>query len=126
MNIWDTYTWLTGILVHTCIIGTFDVQEVNVIENSSTGQVCFFCSFIDGTSAEGCFIQYTNIDTKLRGNLSISRTDITTQCVTGIISGYYSISVFDIESDGTVYTIRPAYHIQARIENFPVSSLSYL
>ena len=62
------------------------------------------------------------------GSVSVLRTE-NAKCITSIIPGNYSISVYDIESDGTVLTSRPAYQTTVRIETLSVavsySSSSY-
>ena len=54
------------------------------------------------------------------GSLSVLRTE-NIKCVTSIIPGNYSISVYDIESDGMVFTSRPAYQTTIRIETLSLA-----
>ena len=100
--------------------GTFDVQGLIIIQNTTSGEVCFHCSLIDGGSAKGCFILYYNLDKESIGCLSVLRTE-NIECVTSIIPGNYSVSVYDFESDGMVFTSRPAYQTTVRIETLSLA-----
>ena len=44
-------------LDNSSIAGTFDIQDVVVTDNRSTGVVCFECIFIPGTTMSECTIQ---------------------------------------------------------------------
>ena len=101
-------------------LGTFDVQGLIITQSIISGEVCFHCSLIDGGSAKGCFILYYNLDLESVGCLSVLRTR-NIKCVTSIIPGNYSISVYDIESDSTVFTSRPAYQITVTIKTLSLS-----
>ena len=104
--------------------GTFDVQKLNITESVSNRQVCFSCLYFDKSSVKGCFIRYTNLQFNFSGSLSIPKTKHI-QCVSGIITGDYSILVYDYESDGTVFTNTPAINISStRINGIPISMSS--
>ena len=111
------YCKLSTLFLHS---GTFDVQGLIIIQNTTSGEVCFHCSPIDGGSAKGCFILYYNLDAESIGSLSVLRTE-NIKCVTSIIPGNYSISVHDIESGGMVFTSRPAYQTTVRIETLSLT-----
>ena len=101
--------------------GTFDVQGLDIIYNSSNGEICFRCLYVSQSAAKGCFIQYMNLRTSFSGSLSSSR-DGGTKCVSDIITGDYNILVYDYESDGEVFTIRPAYQTSTWIRRISYSS----
>ncbi len=91
---------------------TFDVQNF-LIDQNSNGQFCFQCIFVPGSSAFGCYIQYNNlIDDK---NLIITRQNETTTCNITIASGNYNITIYDYETEDTIYTVRPAYQLMTSI-----------
>ena len=101
--------------------GTFDVQGLDIIYNSSNGEICFCCLYVSQSVAKGCFIQYMNLRTSFSGSLSSSRNG-GTKCVSDIITGDYNILVYDYESDGEVFTIRPAYQTSTWIRGISYSS----
>ena len=104
--------------------GTFDVQKLNITESDSNRQVCFSCLYFEESSIKGCFICYTNLQFNFSGSLSIPKTKHV-QCVSDIITGDYSILVYDYESDGIVFTNTPAINISStRINGIPISMSS--
>ena len=114
---------LSHIMFYCVYIGTFDVQKLNITESVSSRQVCFSCSYFEESSVKGCFICYTNLQFNFSGNLSIPKTKHI-QCVSDIITGDYSILVYDYESDGTVFTNTPAISISSTRINVISASTS--
>ena len=113
---------LTGVfipvLLFAIITGTFDVQALLINNNSSTGEVCFECVFLNGSTANGCLIEYECNTTTgyTNGDLTIySKGGVAGSCSHFTFSCLYSVSVYDIESDGTVDTSTPAYHTHTSI-----------
>ena len=92
--------------MHYCVIiaDTFHVQLVLI--NTSVGQVCFECILLTGSNGIGCLIEYT---CGMNTSNNITITNDTQGCVNIIHTCDYSIIVYDIDSNGTVYTNRPAY-----------------
>ena len=97
-----------SVVLLTIHIGTFDVQSVDIMENDTS--TCFECVYVDGTSARGCFIEYTCTVTSYNGNLNVIRPEKT--CKPDINLSNYTIKAYDKESDGTTYTHTPAYLIE--------------
>ena len=105
--------------------GTFDVQALLINNNSSTGEVCFECVFLNGSTANGCLIEYECNTTTgyTNGDLTIySKGGVTGICSCShfTFSCLYSVSVYDIESDGTVDTSTPAYQTHTSIIGAPL------
>ena len=74
--------------------------------------MCFECVLLTGSNGIGCLIEYT-CGTNTSNNITI--TNDTQGCVNIIHTCDYSIIVYDIDSNGTVYTNRPAYQTHAII-----------
>ena len=66
------------------IADTFDVQNVVITDNSSSGVVCFECVFIPGTTMSECSIQYSSNETNFSGKLTIGLTKHCQILLTGI------------------------------------------
>ena len=116
---------LSHIMFCCVFTGTFAVQKLNITESDSNRQVCFSCLYFDKSSIKGCFIRYTNLKFNFSGNLSIPKTKHI-QCVSNIITGDYSILVYDYESTGTVFTNTPAISISfTRINGIPALMSSF-
>ena len=106
--------------------GTFDVQKLNITESVSTRQVCFSCLYFNESFVKGCLIHYTNLQFNfISGSISIPKIKHI-QCVSDIITGDYSILVYDYEGDGTAFTNIPAINISStRINGIPASMSSF-
>ena len=103
--------------------GTFDVQRGDVVvQDSTTGLVCFTCTFVEGSQSLGCSIEYLCTRTEYNGQLNITRplgSQNVTKCIDGIYVCDYNISIYDIE--------QPAYQlIQYSIDGLspPIITLS--
>ena len=101
--------------------GTFDVQRGDVVvQDSTTGRVCFTCIFVEGSQSLGCFIEYLCTRTEYNGQLNIKRplgSQNVTKCIDGIYVCDYNISIYDIE--------QPAYQlIQYSIDGLFPSTIS--
>ena len=98
----------------TIYTGTFDVQRGNVVvQDSTTGLVCFTCIFVEGSQSLGCSIEYLCTTTDYNGQLNISRSlgsQNVTKCIDGIYTSDYNISFYDIEHDGVISN-KPAYQL---------------
>ena len=105
---------------------TFDVQRGDVVvQDSTTGRVCFTCIFVEGSQSLGCSIEYLCTRTEYNGQLNISRplgSQNVTKCIDGIYTSDYNISFYDIEHDGDISN-QPAYQlIQQSIERLSLES----
>ena len=104
----------------TIYTGTFDVQRGDVVvQDSTTGLVCFTCIFVEGSQSLGCSIEYLCITTEYNGQLNISRplgSQNVTECIDGIYTTEYNISFYDIEHDGVINNQSAYQLIQQSIE----------
>ena len=112
--------------------GTFDIQRGDVVvQDSTTGLVCFTCIFVEGSQSLGCSIEYLCTRTEYNGQLNITRplgSQNVTKCIDGIYISDYNISFYDIEHDGVISN-QPAYQlIQHSIDELspPILSSSSL
>ena len=91
-----------------------------VVQDSTTGLVCFTCIFVEGSQSLGCSIEYLCTRTEYNGQLSIKRPlgiQNVTKCIDGIYVCDYNISIYDIE--------QPAYQlIQYSIDGLFPSTMS--
>ena len=76
--------------------------------NSTTGEVCFTCYFLEGSQSQGCYIEYNSLITDYySGNITIVRTSVDTstasKCVTGIYTSNYNVTFYDIDQSNEVY-----------------------
>ena len=114
---------LLDICVHSYIVlfiaDTFHVQSVLI--NTLGGQVCFECVLLTGNNGVGCFIEYT-CGMNTSNNITIINYDAQQSCANIIHTCDYSIIVYDIDSNGTVYTNRPAYQTHTIINGGMTSS----
>ena len=80
--------------------GTFDVIDVQYSFNNDTAQFCVTCIFANESQAMGCIaVLYTMMNIysmKITRNTSSSNSS---DCVTVVESGLYSISVYDWEGN---------------------------
>ena len=94
--------------------GTFDVQRGDVVvQDSTTGRVCFTCIFVEGSQSLGCSIEYLCTRTEYNGQLNVTRSfgsQNVTKCIDGIYTSDYNISFYDIEHDGVISN-QPAYQL---------------
>ena len=105
----------------TIYTGTFDVQRGDVVvQDSTTGRVCFTCIFVEGSQSLGCSIEYLCTRTEYNSQLNINRSlgsQSVTKCIDGIYVCDYNISIYDIE--------QPAYQlIQYNIDGLFPSTMS--
>ena len=90
-------------------LATFNVQKGNLtFTNSTSGQVCFTCYFLEGSQSQGCYIEYNSLITDYySGNITIVRTSADTstasKCVTGIYTSNYNVTFYDIDQSNEVY-----------------------
>ena len=108
--------------------GTFDVQRGDVVvQDSTTGRVCFTCIFVEGSQSLGCSIEYLCTRTEYNGQLNITRplgSQNVTKCIDGIYTCDYNISFYDIEHDGGISN-QPAYQlIQQRLDGLSPSIMT--
>ena len=111
----DYYTLL---LIPVCI-GFFDVSNFTVLSNDSTN-TSFMCEFVHGSQAIGCYIVMHETSVGLYYITTVLR-ELRIGSITGIVEpGRYSISVYDINSDGSVHLYSPvAFSSVIVIESFP-------
>ena len=114
----------------TIYTGTFDVQRGDVVvQDSTTGRVCFTCIFVEGTQSLGCSIEYLCTRTEYIGQLNINRplgSQNVTKCIDGIYVCDYNISIYDIEHDGVISNQSAYQLIQRSIDGLspPITSSS--
>ena len=98
-----------------------------VVQDSTTGRVCFTCIFVEGSQSLGCSIEYLCTRTEYNGQLNINRPLVSqnaTKCIDGIYVCDYNISFYDIEYDGVI-NYQPAYQlIQHSIDGLSPSIMS--
>ena len=107
------------------LLATFDVQNVSIMVNSTTGEVCFTCYFLEGSQSQGCYIEYNSLITDYySGNITIVRrsVDISTasKCVTGIYTSNYNVTFYDMDYNSVPYTTEYA----VKLTNQSVNGLS--
>ena len=81
-------------------LATFNVQNGSLaVINSTTGEVCFTCYFLEGSQSQGCYIEYNSLITDYySGNITILRTSVDTSTataskyVTGIYTSNYNVT----------------------------------
>ena len=93
--------------------------------NSTTGEVCFTCYFLEGSQSQGCYIEYNSLITDYySGNITIVRTSIDTstasKCVTGIYTCNYNVTFYDMDYNNVPYTTEYA----VKLTNQLVTGLS--
>ena len=90
-------------------LATFNVQNASLtVINSTNGEVCFTCYFLEGSQSQGCYIEYNSLITDYySGNITIVRTsvDVSTasKCVTGIYTSDYNVTFYDMDENNNVY-----------------------
>ena len=77
--------------------------------NSTTGEVCFTCYFLEGSQSQGCYIKYNSLITDYySGNITIVRTSVDTstasKCMTGIYTSNYNVTFYDMDYNNVPYT----------------------
>ena len=101
-------------------INTGTLRGDVVVQDSTTGRVCFSCIFVEGSQSLGCSIEYLCTRTEYNGQLNIKRplgSQNVTKCIDGIYVCDYNISIYDIE--------QPAYQlIQYSIDGLFPSTMS--
>ena len=88
------------------VLGTFDVQNGSV-SIDGPNKVCFNCTFINGSDATGCQVEYRDINRTVLGNISINITDDYESSMCKIVTNTSiidSVLFYDIESGGSVST----------------------
>ena len=96
-----------------------------MITNSTTGEVCFICYFLEGSQPQGCYIEYNSLITDYySGNITIVRTSVDTstasKCVTGIYTSNYNVTFYDMDYNNVPYTTEYA----VKLTNQSVTGLS--
>ena len=111
-------TYYSLLLTPVCI-GFFDVSSFTVLSNDSTN-TSFMCEFVHGSQAIGCYIAMHETSVGLYYITTVLR-ELRIGSITGIVEpGRYSISVYDINSDGSVHLYSPAaFSSVIVIESFP-------
>ena len=76
--------------------------------NSTNGEVCFTCYFLEGSQSHGCYIEYNSLITDYySGNITIVRTSVdastASKCVTGIYTSNYNVTFYDMDENNNVY-----------------------
>ena len=101
--------------------------------DSTIGQVCFTCYFIEGTQSQGCYIEYKCIETDYNGNITIERKPLNAKnasnCTKGIFTGNYNVAFYDLDESSESYSNEYALKLtNQNISGLPVpvqTSTSY-
>ena len=107
-------------------LATFNVQNDSLsVINSTTGEVCFTCYFLEGSQSQGCYIEYNSLITDYySGNITIVRTSVDTntasKCVTGMYTSNYNVTFYDMDYNNVPYTTEYA----VKLTNQSVNGLS--
>ena len=93
--------------------------------DSTIGQVCFTCYFLEGSQSQGCYIEYNSLITDYySGNIIIVRTSVNvstaSKCVTGIYTSNYNVTFYDMDYNNVPYTTEYA----VKLTNQSVTGLS--
>ena len=93
--------------------------------NSTTGEVCFTCYFLEGSQLQGCYIEYNSLITDYySGNIIIVITSVDTstasKCVTGIYTSNYNVTFYDMDYNNVPYTTEYA----VKLTNLSLTGLS--
>ena len=96
------YYIVLSYVYETCLLATFDVQNGSLeVIDSTTGEVCFTCHFVNGSQSQGCYIEYKCLKTDFNGNVTINRTSVDTttssKCVTGVHRSVYNVTFYDLD-----------------------------
>ena len=103
------YYTVLSYVYETCLLATFDVQDGTLeVINSTTGEVCFTCHFVNGSQSQGCYIEFRCLKTYFNGNVTINRTSVynstASKCVTGIYTSNYNVTFYDMDYNNVPYT----------------------
>lgn len=75
--------------------------------DSTIGQVCFSCYFLEGSQSKGCYIEYKCIYTDYNGNITIERKPADARNATnyakGIYTGIYNVTFYDLDESNESY-----------------------
>lgn len=84
------------------------MQDVEIFQDSLIGSICITCTFAQGTSATGCYVNllenHGSVTTNTTG-LRIEREDESlnaTGCFENLEGGLYHVVVYDADASGTV------------------------
>ena len=96
-----------------------------MVTNSTTGEVCFICYFLEGSQSQGCYIEYNSLITNYySGNITIVRTLVNvstaSKCVTGIYTSNYNVTFYNMDYNNVPYTTEYA----VKLTNQSVTGLS--
>ena len=96
-----------------------------MITNSTTGEVCFICYFLEGSQMQGCYIEYNSLITDYySGNITIVKRSVDTstasKCVTGIYTSNYNVTFYDMDYNNVPYATEYA----VKLTNQSVTGLS--
>ena len=91
-----------------CYIDTTDIQAVEVMELMDMTLILIQCTFIESSSAKGCFVLFQISSDKESFNKTLMRSDMSSSYLQATVpmdlplSCYKTISAYDIEADGSV------------------------
>ena len=98
------------ITIFVYILGTSTTISVNF--TVFPGKICVTCNFLELAVNSSCYGVITSEDAKFQTVFTISASsDLHTKCVPGLSSAVYQLSVYDVDNNGTVFSL-PAliYH----------------
>ena len=119
------YFTVLSYVYETCLLATFDVQNGSLeVTNSTIGEVCFTCHFVNGSQSQGCYIEFRYLKIYFNGNVTINKTSVDTstasKCVTGIYTSNYNVTFYDMDYNNVPYTTEYA----VKLTNQLVTGLS--
>ena len=89
------------------ILGTFGIQQLDIKYLKHNKSICFKCVF--NCCTHGCFIQYKSLDPDgLQKSINIPEFHAGFYCESIQVEGEYKISAYDLQTNGSVFSSRPA------------------
>ena len=108
-------------------LATFDVQNGNAMVNSTTGEACFTCYFLEGSQSQGCYIEYNSLITDYySGNITIVRTSVdvssASKCVS-LSTSNYTVTFYDLDYNNVPYTTEYAVKLTDQLMISPIAPI---
>ena len=98
---------LCNILILLYDIGTYDVKDATAYPNGNS--ICVECVFSPAPSAKSCYVSVIGVTSKNKTFVKNSPSDLTVQgCIDNLLSGNYTVYVYDVENDIPLTSILPA------------------
>ena len=109
------------------MLATFDILNGSLTKESK--RICFTCYFLEGSQSQGCYIEYNSLITDYySGNITIVRTRVddstASKCVTGIYTGNYNVTFYDLDYNNVPYTTEYAVKLTNQsVIGLPIDSI---